>query len=738
MFRKICVGFMGVLFLFSQYALISQASLNPDARRFLTEYNKQHTSLRYTESEWMSRYDLMSIPGKKGMYIGVAGIVDLAVFEASSLDRLHIKNDTRLNDLWTFRVPVEAFEEFIHLPGLRYIEVSQKVDPFLARAVVDSRTDSVNRGINLPQAYTGKDVIIAVIDWGFDYTHPVFYDSTMTQLRISRAWDQNKLSGPPPDGYSFGTEYIGHEKLIAAGSDTLYHFGPISHGTHVAGIAGGNGGGTNHKGAAPDSELVFISLRRDASSLVDAFQYISDYAASVGKPFVVNMSFGGHLGPHDGSSLENYAMDQLTGPGKIFVGSAGNNGNQQFHLDYDFAAESADTLFTVVDFAGGAEIFGQTVAIWGSENSAFKASFMVTDGTNTVLGETPFFSTENFLSIDTTVLVRNVNLQYLLDTEFGNYLNNKPSMRWQIKNVPPNLKVVLRVTSEDSHVHMWNCQRHNDRYTNWGRPFKDNFPGARAGDELFGIGEPAGTGKNVITVASYQPEIVSSNGLPIRGALSGFSSSGPTVDGRMKPDIASTGQDIVSSVSSFDPTYGTNNYVARVTFEEKTYGFVAFSGTSMSGPMTAGIVALMLEARPDLTSSEVKNILFQTARLDRNTGDIPDEGDLKWGHGKANALAAVQAVLGVSSTENLALDNDMIEVFPIPAHQYMNIQPKDRNEKIEKVTLFNLDGQILMDINIMNDSYPLKIDVSAFPDGMYLLQCQTSTSLGFKKVVVTH
>lgn len=730
------VGGLVAAFLFFNFTIFGQASMNLDAQRFLIDYNKMEKSQRNIESELLPQYDLITITGRKEWYIGVSGIVDNSIFDSQMLSKLHIKNDTRLKDLWTFRVPIDKFEEFSQLPGLLYLEVSQKVDPYLARAVVDSRTDSVNQGLNLPQAYTGKNVIIAVIDWGFDYTHPVFFDSTLTQLRLSRAWDQNKLKGPAPQGYSFGTEYIGQSELLGAESDTLYHFGPMSHGTHVAGIAGGNGGGTSHKGAAPGAELIFISLRRDASSFIDAIKYISDYALSVDKPFVVNMSFGGHFGPHDGSSLDNYAMDQLNGPGQLFVGSAGNNGNQQFHLDFDFLNETADTLLTVVDFAGGADIFGQTVSIWGSPDSEFNASFMVTDGANNVLGETPFFSTKNNISIDTTVMVRSVNLRYLLDTDFGNYLNDKPSMRWQIKNVPPNLKVVLKVTSENSHVHMWNCQRHNDRYTNWGRSFKNNYPGAKAGDELYGIGEPAGTGKNVITVASYQPEILSSSGTPIRGGLSSFSSSGPTVDGRIKPDIASTGQDIVSSVNSFDPTYGTNNYVARVNHANKTYGFVAFSGTSMSGPMVAGIVALMLEANPNLNSEDIRRILSETARLDNNTGEIPEGGHLKWGQGKANALAAIQAVVGFSQTENLVLDNNIINVFPNPTMDFINIEVAPENGFLRELILYNLDGKIITQYNVYGDSFSETIDVTSLNTGLYLLQCNTSKSFGFKKIVV--
>jgi hypothetical protein len=60
------------------------------------------------------------------------------------------------------------------------------------------------------------------------------------------------------------------------------------------------------------------------------------------------------LGPHDGTSLKNIGIDNLHGPGRIFVGSAGNNGNNNFHLDRNFN-QNSDSLFTVVNFNNSIE-----------------------------------------------------------------------------------------------------------------------------------------------------------------------------------------------------------------------------------------------------------------------------------------------------------------------------------------------------------------------------------------------
>ena len=717
-----------LVFSLSGLGLFAQPHMNIGAKKFLAQHDDLKRSGETISAEFAIEFDL--IKEEQEYYVGLLALVDVDKIDRSAISRMGIRNDTRLNDLWTFRVPVSVLDFFLNLEGLRYVEIAEPVDPYLRVSTIDSKTDSVNRGLGLPRAYTGEGVIIAIIDWGFDYTHPNFYDSTYTNLRISRAWDQNKLSGPAPEGFSFGTEFVGQAALLEAQQDTLYVFGPGSHGTHVGGIAGGSGAGTPHRGAAPDAELIFISLRRDGPSLVDAFNYIASYAESVDKPFVVNMSFGSHLGPHDGSSLKNYGIDMIHGPGRIFVGSAGNNGNGPFHLDVDFTQQPGDTIYTVVGFGQTNDQFGQTVSMWGSEFSSFGAGILVVDGANETLFEIPFYFSDDQHSIDEIYSVPGGEVHLIAENVYGHFLNDKPSIRFEIRNTSPH-KIVLMVSSEDSHVHMWNCIRLNSRYTNWGQPFSDNYPGALAGDILYGVGEPGGVGKNVITVGSYLRSDFNIFGQELGGTLSNFSSSGPTVDGRLKPEISSTGQAVASSVNSYDPTQ--SGFIATVEHHGRTYGFRLFSGTSMSGPMVAGIVALMLEAHPQLSAVEAKEILIQTARLDHNTGDIGPEGDLRWGHGKANALAAVIAARTLSSSTELIWLDEEITVFPNPTQNVVNIQTDVSYDMIKSIRIINMEGKVVKEYASISD---LQIDVSELSEGMYLLQFLTDTGMAIKKITI--
>ena len=149
------------------------------------------------------------------------------------------------------------------------------------------------------------------------------------------------------------------------------------------------------------------------------------------------------------------------------------------------------------------------------------------------------------------------------------------------------------------------------------------------------------------------------------GQLAFFSSFGPTLDGRLKPSLSGPGVNVESSLSSFRD--GSYNVTETVDFEGTTYEFARLSGTSMSSPAVAGIVALMLEANPALSSDQVRTILEETAREDNNTGTLPEEGDPVWGHGKVTATAAIQAALALNAVEQSDPRAARFTAYPNPA-----------------------------------------------------------------------
>ncbi len=717
----------------------AQVKLNAPGNFFLKQL-KALPEISRPDSQFIEDYDLLRFDGE--YHIGVLALVDEESLDEAALSELGVLNHSRAGEIYTFRVPLTEMEAFLEVSGLRYLEIAEPVAPYLNDNTIDSRADSVHQGLGgISQAFTGEGVVVAIIDWGFDYTHPTFYDDDLNELRLTRAWDQNKLDGTPPAGYDFGAEYVGVEELLTAKHDTDYVFGPGTHGTHVAGIAGGAGGGPDAVftvvnepgqkfiGAAPESELVFISLRRDAPSLIDAFTYVKDYAESVNKPFVVNMSFGSHLGPHDGMDLKNVGIDNLQGPGRIFVGSAGNNGTGSFHLDRDFSV-NPDTLITVVTIHSSSN-WGQTLSMWGSSNSSFVASVSLANSDDELVLQTPFYNSLDEEQLDTLMVLPEGEFQVRVLSTAAFTTNDKPNIRMEVRNTTP-FRIVLKAISEDSHLHIWSNARMQNRYTNWGSNLTSQFPGAVSGDVHYAMGEPGGCGKSVITVGAYRAERYFPDGSSFFGNIAGFSSRGPTVDGRVKPDISSGGVNVLSAVNSY-----TTNGIFPFMHDGRQYAWDSFSGTSMSGPQVAGVVALILQSDPELTSLEMRQLLRETARQDIFTGEIGDEGHLRWGWGKANALAAILATEFIASTDDRAiLNNDFVSLFPNPGSEMLNIRFEEYSGPEVQVAIFDLSGK-MMTQKRMAAGEQVQLSVSDLPQGLYLVRVESENYVAVKRYAVS-
>jgi hypothetical protein len=217
----------------------------------------------------------------------------------------------------------------------------------------------------------------------------------------------------------------------------------------------------------------------------------------------------------------------------------------------------------------------------------------------------------------------------------------------------------------------------------------------------------------------------------IYGDRSGFSSLGPTVDGRTKPDICGPGQQVRSSVNSFDPNYA--NAPNTVEVDGQTWPLATLSGTSMSAPAVTGVVALMLQANPQLSADQVKQIIKETARLDIRTGEIGPEGSLDWGWGKVDAMAAVLASVAVTSTPEVAVEPDGITVFPNPGEGVFQVAGMDP----VRVRVFNSAGQVvLFREGTAGAGTHATISLEGQPRGLYLVELSDRQRTVFKRLVL--
>jgi len=690
------------------YSQVKLDALDRDDLKLIqSKLSKQNWEANEAQFE---RYPITKI--KQNFYFSFLGKINQQ-FNPQNLSDLGVMVGKPIGSVVSLKVPLNQLATITSLPGLESMQIAAKVENLLDKAIIDIRADSTHAGIGLPEGYTGKDVYIGVTDWGFDYTSPMFYDTSLSESRIIAAWDQFKTSGPSPNGFNYGTEYTSPQSLLAAESDTSNIYNYSSHGTHVAGIAAGSGAGLAYRGVAFESKLLFVTFTFNVASVLDAWEWMYQKALADGKRLVINMSWGiYHFGTLDGTSLLSQAITAYTDLGVIFVNGGGNNGNVNFHLKKTFSNDVLKSKIDFYDYNANENMWGQSIHSWGEVGNNFSNGLIVTNSAGLVLVESPYYATNNTPSyIDTFIVAGLDTVWYNISADAIHPLNNKPQMRLRVKNTNTSLKILLKSTADTGTVHYWNLTELTNDVGNWGMPFSTSGSGTSAGNNLNGISEPA-CSDDVITVAAYATQYSAANGTLVGGGIASFSSIGPRYDGTMKPDISAPGVAIMSSISSFTNAPFTS--LGSVDFNGRTYHFAKFSGTSMSSPMVAGVAALILDANPYLSARQVKEIIMETARQDNITGIIPVEGSTRWGAGRVNAYAAVKLALQTIGLEE-PKNELMWSVFPNPVANELHFTIVEELPK--QAEIVNLNGQVNLRA-IING----KLNVSDLSPGNYYIR----------------
>ena len=226
---------------------------------------------------------------------------------------------------------------------------------------------------------SGEGVLIGIVDSGIDYENPDFRNADGT-TRIAALWDQTVETGLPPAGYNVGTEFTSQQinaALQTAGHEERFRLVPSrdisGHGTAVAGIAAGNGRGSQggrYRGVAPEAELLIVKMGIPGeygfprtTQLMRGVDYIIRKAEELKKPVAVNISFGNTYGSHDGTSLLERYLNTVSERWKnvICVGS-GNEGTTAGHA----AGELESRMTTEVQLAVQEREVSLNLQIWKS------------------------------------------------------------------------------------------------------------------------------------------------------------------------------------------------------------------------------------------------------------------------------------------------------------------------------------------------------------------------------------
>lgn len=243
-------------------------------------------------------------------------------------------------------VPEPLLDSLTELEEIEYVEKPKR----LYFDIMEAKEVSCIPPVTLRAPFlTGEGCIVAVLDSGIDYQNPVFRNRDGSS-RILFLWDQTLDSDAgrgfyPPEGFALGVEFTKEQLDIALQADTreqAFNLVPSrdssGHGTAVAGIAAGNS--DDYTGVAPASDLIIVKLGVPGeggfprtTELMRGLYYVAQKAAGLRLPVAVNLSFGNTYGAHDGNSLLERFIDNVTEIGRsvICVGS-GNEGASAGHF----------------------------------------------------------------------------------------------------------------------------------------------------------------------------------------------------------------------------------------------------------------------------------------------------------------------------------------------------------------------------------------------------------------------
>lgn len=259
-----------------------------------------------------------------------------------------------IGGIMTASVPVVFLPELEGLHEVEAIEASKRLRLYMDSARANTGADDLQDGSYDGTSYDGENVVVGVIDSGLDYSRDDFMAGTSSDSRVQYLRFQSVSGGSVSITECANDSINDGQCTISASNDAT-----VGHGTHVTGIAAGNGGGTNYIGMAPMADIMLVRNDFDddieegtgtfTSGVLDGVDQIFTKSDIIDKPAVVNISQGTHIGAHDDTSLleqgiNSAVLGQYSSTGKSYgrsvVVAAGNEHIVEDALPADINAVS--------------------------------------------------------------------------------------------------------------------------------------------------------------------------------------------------------------------------------------------------------------------------------------------------------------------------------------------------------------------------------------------------------------
>ena len=624
----------------------------------------------------------------------IATLKDGAVCPTEQLNQMGIDIRFQLGNMVALHIPADHLKQLEQVDEFSYISADEVKRVMNDEARKSAGVNQVNtpaaaQTSGLPQAYTGSGVVIGVIDRGIDYNHAAFRNadgSTRIKKVIQYSEEADALLEFTPD----------YTNLTTDDPNT-------SHGSHTSATAGGTDTGNGWQGMAPEADLVLAGLGTSTTdgNIVAAMKKIFEYADLVKKPAVINISLGGVAGLHDGSDMMAQGIAELTEngtkPGRAVVCSSANSA-AMWQSIIKTMPNTSDELKTVL---GASAItndnqvqYSEQYYMYASDYQDFTPRLVMIDlkTGNTVDMQGHVKDAEGEIYNANTIKLISVNEKPLKGGNAKAWYVSFVSSNVFLDNPSYRLAIMVKAGHDGQTINMM-CTGDGNREPCFDAPQSEgNYNFAANGwtkgnsdfacntsicnDAVISVGAYVTKDKwnNYLGTTYNYPESSLTGAYQQVGEIADFSSYCIDDNGKARPTLIAPGMGLTSAANSYDQNYfqqaqpgvvrtdlGSGKYTLNeeVKMFERSNWYLLTQGTSMSSPVATGIVALWMQANPQLTVNQIIDIMKETCDNDEWTTDvskIPSHNKVQAGFGKINCLKGLKKILGATAIDRVAID----------------------------------------------------------------------------------